>query len=507
MANTFNDSYPPIIIDIGTSSVKYSQPILNTCKLIKEITKQKKENDNTENDIVNSNTIFNYKHCIESKPIMDYINPEEIGLETKINFDYSDMTQSSYQFSHEPIFNGLINFEHYGLIEKIIEDIGYSKYGKIYFEKELFSETPLILSQNSLPFEQLQKQITKLYETCFETFKSQSVLICSQAMINLFSHNVDSGIVVDIGESKTCITPVLNGFASYNESITDTFFSGRTITSIMCQKDNEINEDENEKINPFVSLSGYYEMDNKKKELLNFAAPHEMIKSDSSYKYNHINTLFTFPEIFRCLYRKDFRTTHYFIKNFFNSNFQTENHKFNDREILQAYCSQGKDKQNTIKQLRLQEFDSAITNFYLSRRTKAGIRINDLYNSPDNSNLINKDEIVKFRMYSLSHLILSTLEKQLSGNAAGNKINDIVLCGGVLNTPGLGELLKEDIENLILSTNRAVNIKLPPKDIDASLSFYKGANFLSKLDNLESLTVSRQDYYEVGAERLCYNYI
>ena len=32
-SNNYNDYYPPLIIDIGTANVKYSQPILNTCKL------------------------------------------------------------------------------------------------------------------------------------------------------------------------------------------------------------------------------------------------------------------------------------------------------------------------------------------------------------------------------------------------------------------------------------------------------------------------------------------
>lgn len=46
-----------------------------------------------------------------------------------------------------------------------------------------------------------------------------------------------------------------------------------------------------------------------------------------------------------------------------------------------------------------------------------------------------------------------------------------------------------------------------PDISDASCSFYKGANYLSKLGNLNSLMVSRQEYYEVGKECLGYNYI
>lgn len=52
-SNYLNEYYPPLIIDIGTANVKYSQPILNTCKLTREVIKA----NNKEEDIINANTI------------------------------------------------------------------------------------------------------------------------------------------------------------------------------------------------------------------------------------------------------------------------------------------------------------------------------------------------------------------------------------------------------------------------------------------------------------------
>ena len=64
----FYDNFPSLFIDVGTESVKFTQPILSTTTLTKEIINQNNNTklSNNENDIdsfniVNSNTIFDYK--------------------------------------------------------------------------------------------------------------------------------------------------------------------------------------------------------------------------------------------------------------------------------------------------------------------------------------------------------------------------------------------------------------------------------------------------------------
>lgn len=59
----------------------------------------------------------------------------------------------------------------------------------------------------------------------------------------------------------------------------------------------------------------------------------------------------------------------------------------------------------------------------------------------------------------------------------------------------------------MLNADKAVHLYFPNPEINSCCSYVKGVNYMSKLDNLNSLMVSRQEYYDVGKEFLCYNYI
>lgn len=497
-SNYINDYYPPLIIDIGTANVKYSQPILNTCKLTREVIKT----NDKEEDIINANTIFDYKNCIKSVPITNYLNKiDNIKDKEIIDFDFSK--SKNRKWSHEPVYSGKIySFDKW---KYIVESIGKSIYegNKNYFDQELYSETPLIITQDSLPLIDIEKQVQQIYEICFEELKCQNVLICSSAMVNLYSHNISSGLVIDIGESRTCITPIKNGFACYDRAVRSEFFSGRTMTAMMAQMDQDYKNNDSKELMTEVMYKNY-SISEETKTKKHFCCPEDISSYD--HKYCHLSYLFTFPEIFRSLYWDSVRTTHDFIKSFIYCNKSNNDHnpKFNEREEIKAYFATERNKKagnRTIKTLKFTEWTNSINKHYSLNNTNGlieQIRQSEI-------GLINKEELVKFRHYSLSHLLYYQIE-QLIYEDSDFRNFDIVFAGGVLNTPNLKNVLKKDLESLTNSADNAMSIHFPDIN-DASCSFYKGANYLSKLGNLSSLMVSRQEFYEVGKECLGYNYI
>ena len=114
----FYDNFPSLFIDVGTESVKFTQPILSTTTLTKEIINQNNNTNlsNNENDIdsfniVNSNTIFDYKKNINKLSIIDairYFDDEEdgdINYDEKITYDlFYNTYLKTKNFSFEPIF-------------------------------------------------------------------------------------------------------------------------------------------------------------------------------------------------------------------------------------------------------------------------------------------------------------------------------------------------------------------------------------------------------------------
>ena len=511
----FYDNFPSLFIDIGTESVKFTQPILTTTTLTKEIIKQNNNTklSNNENDfdsfnIVNSNTIFDYKKNINKLSIIDairYFDDEEdcdINYDEKITYDlYYNTYLRTKNFSFEPIFSGL--FQNFLSFETILNNIGNKIYKEKYFSNEKFKETPLIITQESLPLKLLGKQVSKIYEILFEKFEANYAIICSNAMLNLFSHNIINGIVVDLGESKTSITPIKNGYALYDNSIRTNFLSGRTIINYINQIKNH-NDDNN--VNS-ISLNDYLECRNlmwgdKKKEENLF----------NNNNYSHIPYLYTFPEVFKFTYRKDFNITHNQIRDFINSPNSDENKlknddsdsskievkTFNDREYIDAMIN------NNLTKVKYLDFDSKINTIYSQADPKKNIE-KEIFES--SNNFVNKEELSKFRQFSLSHMICSQIEKFVDFDVNNIELyNNIVFTGGILNISNIKNILNDDLKSLIADNTDKIKVYFP--DIsDAALGMYKGCNYISRLDNLKDLLITRDLYNEVGYENLCYNYI
>ena len=77
-SNYINDYYPPLIIDIGTANVKYSQPILNTCKLTREVIKT----NDKEEDIINSLNVMQYPDMFVERYKAQQIEDEDPNTES-----------------------------------------------------------------------------------------------------------------------------------------------------------------------------------------------------------------------------------------------------------------------------------------------------------------------------------------------------------------------------------------------------------------------------------------
>jgi actin-related protein len=75
----------------------------------------------------------------------------------------------------------------------------------------------------------LFSQNKKVLEILFEEYKCPQLLICSQALINLISFNQTSGTVVDLGESGTQISSIIDGYTQYYDSVYNSFLSGRNL--------------------------------------------------------------------------------------------------------------------------------------------------------------------------------------------------------------------------------------------------------------------------------------
>ena len=510
--NNFNDLSRPLIVNMGTQNVKYSQPILSTYKLAKQkiinleknLENNKNNSQNIENQIINANSIFDNKESMKIIRTLNFIKKEEIDVNESIKVDFSlddsnetDINSSlnekdKLKYSFEPFYNG--NLLKNGSIEswgKILKKIGKLEYGEDKFENEKYSEIPLIIALDPLPNEEMYKQVSEIYSYCFEKLNASYILICSQAMLNLFGHNLLNGIVVDIGESNTTIIPVKNGFACYDKSVKSNFLSGRTITALMNRIDNENND-----YLKFLDYNKYDQIkrDNEVMKFWELNYPNQFIDDDdlNQYQYSHLNYLFSYPELFRCLYRDDFSINNYEIKSSLYDGIQ----KYDEQRFIVL-----EDIVKNKKKVNFSEFENELTSFYNKKNKKSLEKILNEYNG----NYISREELMKFRQFSLSHRIISKLEDYVNEDSNnGFKYSNIVFAGGVLNTPGLKNIIQKDIESLILNSKVTVNFPLCD---DACCSMFKGANYISKLDNLESIMVSKQDYLEIGKDNLCYNYI
>jgi hypothetical protein len=117
---------------------------------------------------------------------------------------------------------------------------------------------------------------------------------------------------------------------------------------------------------------------------------------------------------------------------------------------------------------------------------------------------------LKRQRCSISSTILTIMENLIFDKFKNaENYSHILFCGGVLNSYRYPEMIKNSVFQLLSEDNISqVDIKFSSDNIkDNVYSFYKGANFLSKLDNLEDTMISMQEYHENGKERLSLKFL
>jgi actin-related protein len=568
MSSKAIDYQPPLMIDIGSDKVKYAQPIMNPFAISQSLRKDKKNKQEISNKQttrhdseeinVNPDSIFDFNLFLDSFPsILGVIDPQEDTdtfnklrkmynindfreilkipeLESikknKINYcmdyHYGSNDNKYNKFGYEPIWGGVVD-DGWKRWKNLIERIGECQFSKYNFLNNQFSETPIVLTQHALPFSTLKSQVKKMYEIMFEDYKAPSILLCSQAMLNLISNNLSSGIVVDLGESCTHITPVKQGFTLYDSAVISNFISGRTVSSLMgiYMKSNkslnaEKNPNQNENIlNDLatsealeIGLEEYLHSKFKKEKEVQCYLKNKNEKYDpDEYKYMDPNILmpkelstfhylYSFPEVYKWLFSSRNYQDDFSDYQLVNANFKTTinfifdnklNKKFNERDRLGT---------NTFSQ-----FDNLQVLPY-SAQSKDSLEKDILSRI---TTYLNKEELGRFRQLSMSHMVVSTFEKLLSQDIlnAGKFVN-IILTGGCMNSPNFASVILDDFMSLVKFSEHDVKFKYVKNyEVDQALNFYKGTNYLAKIDNLDSIMISKQDYFDFGADYLCYNYI
>ena len=124
--------------------------------------------------------------------------------------------------------------------------------------------------------------------------------------------------------------------------------------------------------------------------------------------------------------------------------------------------------------------------------------------------MINNSQSKKYKC-SISSTILTLMENLIFDKFknAEEHYKSILFCGGVLNSPRYPSMIKKLVNNLLSEKNKSlIELKFSSDKIkDNVFSFYKGANFISKLDNFDEVMISMQDYHENGKERLSINFL
>ena len=128
------------------------------------------------------------------------------------------------------------------------------------------------------------------------------------------------------------------------------------------------------------------------------------------------------------------------------------------------------------------------------------------------SDFLKTKELNKFRNLSLGHSLIYTIDKLITADVLNSdKYLNLVCTGGVCNTKNMVKSINKDIQSLLTishDSNKQDYVKMiDTKYDDYSTSFYKGANFISKLPDLENIMISRQQYYDHGSDFLSYCYI
>lgn len=124
--------------------------------------------------------------------------------------------------------------------------------------------------------------------------------------------------------------------------------------------------------------------------------------------------------------------------------------------------------------------------------------------------LISKEKEIKKYNMSLNSLILTQVENNiLKHQNYADSYRHIYFCGGVLNSKNFSKMIENNFAGLVTgSCKQEITLNFSSDNLNDNIySFYKGANYLSKLDNIEPMMINRQEYFENGKDRLCFNFI
>ena len=511
----------PLVVDIGTDSIKLNQ-MQNSIEDIKTLIGSKPYSDQIQEDLT-PNSIFDLDIFIKSFPTsFIYSSIESTTRATNENFfdlmklydsrafdkivdkmvgdtklesisipDYNftsesgNFSLSSLKFGHEKLFAGiLVRDQDEDYLDKAINMIG-QHHDRINFGLKLFEETPLIFTQNPHPYYALKKKNTLLIEMLFETYKAPNIMIASTSLLNVLSFNMLSGLVVDWAESSLYISPVINGFTLYDKAITVPFLAYRNCKFVNLIKDSKPSD----KIIKYVN---YYKESHGLK----------LMRQDENAEETEVRIselMAIYPEVYKM-----------------SLNFLSKTGKKNINDattFLNNYDKQNKEEM-TFMGLDATEFNSK--------------RMSDYVNNPYNSSDLEKDilsnkldfinnKVYNFKQLSIAHYVIYMIEKLIKDDFY-NAINylNIVLTGGGFAQKGMKERVKQEIKYMInmgkVSLEGSGYSELPKivfqdEDMSPEKSFAKGANLLSKINNLSDLMIDRQSYFERGASNLSINYI
>jgi len=259
-----------------------------------------RKNRGTENNKNLLNIIEEDIHVFDLKKKLA-LNPFFDSFEKK---DSDNFLSRNLMFDNkETIWNGII--QDFSAWENIIERVGEYGYYHKKFNEEKFSNTPVVLTQSAINPENLFMQNETIIETMFETYKTPYLLITSQACLNIMSQNTLSGFVVDMGESGTQFTSVIDGFTQYHDSYYNSFLSGRNLNLFHYYEKQRNNNSDCKDYQDFdITFLKYMESKPIREEKSN-----ELFEGDfgNFADYNDFNIydgLYFYPKIFRNLLQK-----------------------------------------------------------------------------------------------------------------------------------------------------------------------------------------------------------
>jgi len=231
-------------------------------------------------------------------------------------------------------------------------------------------------------------------------------------------------------------------------------------------------------------------------------------KDNISTRLSAFNFLYCYPEVFRVDLNPKKVSKQSLFKNLndkIDFILNTKNtKKFSVRTMLEVYDSTSESN----KKIHFMEFEEDYINRYLN--VNSDFEPVEKTICKQEGGFVNKDESKHFRQLSFSNILISQLENIIYQDDQNvKKYTNIVFTGGILNCQYLRDTLEADIRSMTkMEKGDELNFFFPDKDEnDTSIAFYKGANYLTKLPDLENIMISKENYMDYGKENLSYFYV